>query len=463
MADATRRSLADDRTSLAFCLVLLGTILVLGSIFWGRSASGAPPYQFSSAVLFSIGVLVGLFRGLFSFQLICFVIIFFPALSPVYAWDLRGVQLFSLAARDLQSDKVLIDTALFVFAIGAVTYGFGVLLGTTPEEDERSSAPHRTMPLPATLLVAGMLVVSTFVTESGPTILTANYTEILKGGLTETPLVVFLSQSYGAYLALLFVFCRHNKSVFWTCLVIVALWLALHIRRVELFGTLLVLILWLRYRISTQVLSIAVAAFVASQIFVGDIRNTSIIDRLSSTGMSGVSTHLEEKADLPGGASNVFLSGLHLIKQRENAQLAIDQHFTMGEWVRSVIPNGIWTSFGYEPVQSEHDLVYGALGLVYVGGMPLLAAFFLNGGIALVVLFGLFHGWIAQIVDRIFDRDLRFNLQRGGTFALFLSSVYLVYFFRLQWYNPETPIRALVFSLVAYSLFRGAMRLRSRG
>lgn len=454
------RGFMKDTATLALAMLGCATLLIVCAI-WADGAMGkVPSYRVSTLVIGVTGLMLGLFRGRFSFQLISFVIIFFPAFSPFYAWDIEGIERFSIAARDLQADRQLIDLAVYVFACGAVAYGFGVVLGA------RNQARIGPTPAPVevstvtVVAIAALLLLSTLVIESGPSILTANYSEILEGRIERSTLIVLLAQLFGGFFALLFAFGRHKKVIFWLVVGFVMLWLLVHIRRAELFGVFLVLVMWWRYLIPKAWLTAIVLAVVLVLTFLGQMRHTSFSDHLSAGTLFEETRVQKLKADLPGGASNVFLSGLHLIKQRESAHIAAERQFTMGEWARAIVPNAVWTAFGFAPVESEHESIYGALGLVYVGGMPLIAAFFLNGGLGFVLIFGVFHGFVAQRVNEIYERDLKGNLAAGGTFPLFLSAVYLVYQFRYHWYNPQTLIRAMVYAACAYLVVRFAMRLR---
>lgn len=186
--------------------------------------------------------------------------------------------------------------------------------------------------------------------------------------------------------------------------------------------------------------------FLISQIVIGYARHQPILQ--DSTLKIEMTEGQRAKAELPGGASNVYLTALQLVNEKDRGNLSNEQQYTMIQWLRSLVPNTIWNGFGFSDTKTEHDLIFSKNNLQYVGGMHLLGAFYLNGGVLLVVLFGLLHGWLANIVEKVMKRDLVPNLHFGGTPALFFATVYLVYQFRYLWYNPQTMFRALLFAFL---------------
>ncbi len=99
-------------------------------------------------------------------------------------------------------------------------------------------------------------------------------------------------------------------------------------------------------------------------------------------------------------------------------------------------------------MRSEHELIFENLGLVYVGGMPLLSAYYLNGGVIMVLVFGFLHGYLSGQVEYIFNKNLRCYFDYGGTWRTFLSIVFIIYQFRYHWYNPTTMYRGVEFAAV---------------
>jgi len=401
----------------------------------------------STACIFICGLALSVTTGLLSFQFICFLIIFLPALAPFYAWDVESTRLFSLAAPYLQTDYELIDKTVFLFALAAIMYVSTVLIGATLNKQESNWQNKRVKVLSSVTLyfISFMVLLSAYVIESGPTIITANYVEILNSRMESTPILVLASQLFGALWAMLLVFGRHKKLLFTTVTITALVWFQLHSRRVELFGVVTALILWLRYTMNSKWLLVLIMMFVLTQIAVGFVRDKALVEYTSIGNMLERSPELTMRAALPGGASNVFLSGLHLVDQKDQGHLSFKQQLTMLEWVRALVPNIILNYLGFEAIKTEHDLIFQKLDLNYVGGMPLLGAFYLNGGIIFVILFGVLHGILAHRIEKIVARDLFNNLSSGGTISLFFVVIFVVYQFRFQWYNPETLLRAVEF------------------
>jgi hypothetical protein len=317
--------------------------------------------------------------------------------------------------------------------------------------------------------IAIMTIVCAILIESGPTIITASYEEILAGSAHSTPLLVLVKLLFGGFWGMLFIFGRQNKWLFWIVTIIVFLWFFLHVRRVEAFGMVLMLVLWKRYSLNSIALAVFLTLFIFSQSMLGDNRNRP----LSEAGMSesAVKRYKEvearrkkirnRKVAIPGGVSNVFLSYLHLVNERDSDALTADQKLTMLQWPSSVIPNTFWRVLDVPPTKNEHELIYDALELEYVGGMHLLGVFYLNGGVWLVLLYGLFHGALAREIDCLAKHNFHYKTSYGGTISLFAVTVFLVYQFRYHWYNPQTLFKALAYSVVVFLIVNAVSRLSS--
>ena len=163
----------------------------------------------------------------------------------------------------------------------------------------------------------------------------------------------------------------------------------------------------------------------------------------------------------PGGAGNLFLSAMHLVNVRDASEITGVDTLTMVEWPRAILPNAFWGLLGAPPVVSEHDTIYTDLELAYIGGMPLMAAFYLNGGIFLVFLTGAVHGALSNLVDRVIHTGFATSLNVGGSFGMFLAAVFVMYQFRYHWYNPQTMLRVMFYALVIYLAARVFMRIRA--
>lgn len=413
-----------------------------------------PDYRSSTVVLTGAFFLVWHRRGLLSFPTIFFVIIFFPALSPFYAWDLRGVSYFSLAAQHLQRDIDLVDQLTWSFAVAAITYSATVFL--------RPGRAQRSAPKPlfyinkrGAFVLGVMVCVSAYVTDPGPTIWTNSYTDVLTGRFEASEDKIFLTLIMGGAWVSLFLFARHHKAIFWAATTISAVWLFLHVRRVEVFGMALVLFIWMRSTLPQKRVVTFLGLFILLQFLMGEIRSISIFAAFSGESWNtNGSVGFLDKAALPGGASNVFLAGLHLVNVKVNGLLLAGEMYTMIEWLKALVPGSILSIFGILPAQTEHTIVFENLGLQYVGGMPLLSVYFLNGGYVLTAIFGVLHGIFSNALERISSSSFSPNSRRGGNFAMFFLMVLLFYQFRYHWYNPQAPIRALELSLIVYWVSR---------
>ena len=422
-----------------------------------------PSYLVSTAIIAFLGIWIVGDRGVLSFQSILYAIIFFPALSPFFSWDIMGKGLFSLAAPELQLDRFLVDKSLYVYAFAAMTYAFW---GLAKKPAELKNEPVRdlseiTFPAEIVWFFAFMAVLAAFFLESGPTILTTSYADMKTDSSAVAPWVALLGVTLGGFWSLLFVYGRNRKLLFWSITAVIFIWLFLHVRRVELFGFGFVLFFWAKYFIKPLPLFALFVGFILLQVAMGYVRYVPWIDYISGdievTQKQFNEAELanrQNKIALPGGASNVFLSGLHLFNIKDKKTLSDKDEFTMSQWLPSLIPNTIWRALGKQPFTIEHQSIYQKMNLRYVGGMPLLAVFYLNGGVFLVIVFGALHGYLANRVDKVFYRDLKPNLAQGGSVALLVAAIFIFYQFRLQWYNPQTMFRAIIYTLAIYLLAR---------
>jgi len=407
-----------------------------------------PSYVTSTLMIVLLGVFVAKRNGIYSFFFISYLIIFLPSLSPFYANSVRNVELFSLAAADLQTDNYLINKTVFLYTIAAIAY----CAIAYPISKKRIGQTHigakEKLDRLHLITLALISITLAYIMEPGPTLITSDYTTILNSRYTSTPFFAFTGVLLGGSWAALFAFGRHRSKLFLFTTLIVLSWLFLHSRRVEFLGIFIALVIWLRFFIKSLNLFLIISVIVTATLAIGLLRNYSFIEQIKETKTG--SSKIHQKAAIPGGASNVFLSGLHLVNVKDRQILEAAEEFTMAEWPRTTIPNSLFSVFGMRATKTEHQLVFEKLDLQYVGGMPLLAAFYLNGGFLLVIFFGMLHGFLGISVDKIISRDLRYNLKGGGTFALFVAVVFIVYQFRYHWYNPQTLIRAVFYASLMY-------------
>ena len=424
-----------------------------------------PHHLASTAVILLCGGLIIRRHSALSFRFLSFLIIFYPALAPAYAWDLMGVELFSWAAQSLQRDLPLVTKTVYLFALGAITFTIFALPGSRVGQSQVNAAPLQFATLDSGILciIGFCTLISAYIIDSGPTILTSRYSEVLEGRIESSPLVVFVVSIFGGLWSLLFIFGRHRRTILWSITFLAVLWLFLHARRVEVFGIALVLLMWARYAFGPRRLILIGLSFILVQFAVEVVRNFGVIQYF----VTGVDAYTQEiltgfgqLSGLPGGASNVLLSGLHLVDVKDSGTVSGMDTLTILEWPRAMIPNTIWRLLDAPPVLSEHDLIYSNLELSYVGGMPLLVVFYLNGGVLLVLIFGAFHGFIAGKVENVFNKNLLRSFNIGGNAAFFMASVFILYQFRYHWYNPQTMVRCISYSILLILLVSAFLKVR---
>lgn len=303
------------------------------------------------------------------------------------------------------------------------------------------------------LIVIGfMTILTSYVIESGPTLITADYNEVLNTRMEPSPIQALICVMFGGFWSALFAFGRHKKILFYGFTAVSMIWLFLHSRRVEVIGIGLLMLLWYRETIDPKKLFLIGTAFILSLIVLETIRDYSLISQISEGKSYKKNEALNQKAALPGGASNVFLAGLHIVNVKDKKILDESDELTMLHWPLFIIPNSLLNVIGVDAVKTEHDIIFNDLKLQYVGGMPLLSVYYLNGGMFFVLIFGALHSLINRKVENVLNYELRPNWKKGGTIGLFIVVIFVVYQFRYHWYNPETMYRSLVYSLILYVL-----------
>ncbi len=404
-----------------------------------------PSYLVSTFVIISFGALIAVLAGFFSFRFISYVIIFYPALTPFYCWDLMGGEIFSTASVHLQSDLDLINRLTFIFAIASVSF----FLFQFSMTDREKPTMNRLILRDYQLVIVGLvLLVVSYLLESGPTVLTANYQTILDSRIERSTLVVFAISFFGVLWVLLFAFGRHRSKIFYFFTGIVFLWLLLHVRRVELLGIAVLLILWLATRFPKWAISLVLFVLISGLIFLELVRSQSLSSQESVSEL--ISDKLSRKTALPGGASNIYLSGLHIVNETDGNRISEEARNSLFQHILSPIPNSVRQVLALPALKTEHDMIFEELDLNYVGGLPLISVFYLNGGLMLVIFFGVLHGLLAVFVDRILLNSFYFDSSKGGTFLFFVVCVFVLYQFRYHWYNASTLVRAVTFGTLLF-------------
>ena len=648
---------------LSFSKARLAAVLLvcIAAVIAPISLGLIPHYLIGTLLITIILILIMAQNGLLSFPLVLYVIIVFPAFTPLYAWDLRGKNYFSRAALELQDSVALVNETVWVFAVAALAYYAATLIRST-QYAVPSAAPVFVIDKIPAMVLGCLLIGSAYVIDPGPTILSASYTEILAGRFETSQGTIIFELVMGGLFVSLFLFGRQYRWVFWTATLIAFTWLLLHVRRVEFFGLLLVMMYWMRTSLNRTVTIAILLTMIVLLGLLGEVRNKGLLANfqffsgldVSSPGqqeddpdktnpiamehevglvgtkaaadpLNGPSggelriaqkgRHIESfefadgsvlplealtgdqvsaihsklfpalssggrpalnkvngtaaddvlkgtpaddhilglsgrdeivggkgddildagkntagwqrlsggegddvyqyskqdrlvfipaaaenaesgnsdrvvfkdlnlaelnidyydygdgpdgkalrlswgnqkpytKAALPGGASNVFLSGLHLVNIRVNQLIPASQMWTMVEWIKGLVPGSLYGAVGIAPARSEHETIYQGLNLDYLGGMPLVSAFFLNGGYVLVLIFGILHGLAGNLMEQVYQRQFVPNRNMGGSLLTFAVMVFLFYQFRYQWYNPQSPIRAMEFGLLLYFILR---------
>lgn len=418
---------------------------LVGALF--LSSLSAPHYVANTFIII-VSFLIVVFRsGIFSFQSAVFFIAFFPSLAPIYAWNILQQPYFSLASRHIQTIDLANYTTL-VFAVGAVFYAFFACRQKRGFSRKRKRYYLSYWP---TFFLGLLTVGSAYVIDPGPTILTANYAQILDSRFEASPIVSFAAASFGALWVAMFCFGRQHKWAFVFFSFVAFAWLLLHVRRVEPMGAVLLLMIWYSYRVSRFWLVSSIGIFLASLIFLEVARSVGIVHFLSGAEETAAALAVDAgRGALPGGASNVFLSGVHLINISSMDQFTGGCCITIWDWFRAPIPNPVWTAVGLPPIRTEHQLIFENLGLVYVGGMPFFGAVYLNGGFILTALFGAIIALLVSRIQRGYDALALNGEGFGATIGGYFFSVFILYIFRFLWYNPQTPIRAMAYAALLY-------------
>lgn len=416
-----------------------------------------PNYIISTLVIVISFIILIIKNNIISISTLVYVIIFFPALSPWYAFDFSNMPYFSMAAIHLQDDLSLINKTVFLFAYASVCYVIPSLLvrGKHHITLEREEAYYIFKNNFVIYLLGFLCLITAYSIDPGPTLITAGYNQVLQSRFEYSPLLNILVLSFSSLWVLFFLYGRKNKFFFTFVTSLILIWFLLHARRVELIGMLIVLFLWLSSYYSHKKIIFFGALSLWALIFIGEVRSMSFIDYFTSNKETSAEKGKDfGKAPLPGGASNIFISGMHIVNAADSNILTNEETRTILQWVPALIPGSIWKAFDYDPPTTEHEIVFEKNNLQYVGGMPIIMVFYLNGGILLIAIYALAQGYLSKVMDNILQNNFFNNLNKKVSLKLFVVLVMLIVSFRFFWYNPQTPLRVILYAFLIYAIFR---------
>jgi len=441
--------------------------VVLSAIVVGYSFDWYLPFQVSTILMILIAALVFRRYGLISLPTIVYTIMFFPALSPFVANTIMKVSYYTGYSYALQTDFILINKVLSLFLMACLS--FVVICGRQSVRSHRPLGGHIIYGrAEVVMLLSAVTLVSAFLTEPGETLLTGSYADLRGGALRASVWHIIGVQILQVSWIFLFLLGRHKKTIFWGTTIVVLVWLFLHSRRIELIGMVLCLMLWLRFKISPRrVLLIGIVTFIlmaALPVF----RNASwIAGDFGHVGIQSFFHYGEIKRGtrfkLPGGApSTIFMTTVQLVNEKDTGKLDFFQSKTMFAWIARLVPTPLAEGFGIKLPELESHSIFKAHNIPYNGSMHLLGAIYINGGVLLVMLYGLLLGVASAKGEEVLLTYMPRLYAAGGCGALFLTYIFVINQLRFQWYHPTPLFKLLIYSAIALFIMDTGLKYRKR-
>lgn len=309
-------------------------------------------------------------------------------------------------------------------------------------------------------IIALLYVAAALTIVSGGTIIEKSYEDlVVEGSFTEVSATLI-----GIVLIPLVLVMNRRWIKF--ALALSAMVLVLYSRRNELLG-LFAVIFVTRIIFNTRDLFkefVVILLFLFLMVFVESVRSMGLLSWLLGSEIDFLATP-ETKFAMPGGVGNVLISGLYVLSSYNTPSFLTDIS-TVQSWLFAPLPGIIFDAVGMVRPMDEHSLIFNHDMTIYVGGMPITMAFFWNFGeigvIMLVLLVALFVRLYAKSITKVHN-ELSKNvthLTQMTVFSFFCYSLVLFYLARVAFYNPQSPLRTIVYGALIYILLTKILRYR---
>lgn len=402
--------------------------------------------------------------GMISTKMILSFLIYSIALVPAIAYYLLGFKLYSYVNFDHQlTDSVTIEM-LWLFYLSSNIYTFIVLARDTKYPDLTKNISYETR-LPFSLICILVLFFA-YLGNTGPTILTVSYEQIIDNRTSLATLAAIASTVFwvDAYAKMRVYVVEKNYfkvKVFWIVTIIMTTWLVLHARRTEAIGIISILLIHQKLLTGkTPYKHIVIALFFGFLLYlIGYLRVAALseidiaqtVDQSLALTFESGSTKTEF-ANMPSGLGNITATMQTSVYHFDYMSKPLLGGSTIFTYPIKMLPTMLVKGFGLADTDAYyyHNLVLEEY--YYNGGCYLYAPAYGNfGTIGLVVasfLMGLMVNWTQRA------------MRSSNFIKIAIAATVIFSFIKICWYNFIPLPKAIVYNLIV--LFYVAMIFRKK-
>ena len=446
-----RRLLRVSLFFLSFAIILVVKLLI-------ETNANYPSYIISSIGIISIlGLIIKRF-GAVSVPSLLSMVLFFPTLSPFFAHVIFKADYYSWNNRFLQEDTNIVNKACFIIFLALIIYYLTLVFFEDRKKHIQVSSYDSTNLIfrkNTFVFFCCLFLFFVWLTEPGPTLLSADYTTLLQARFKGT-------QFAGAFVVIFWALAFMNyrnykkgklKKFFEIITFVGVLWLLLHARRNELLGILFISILYLSERTSQKKVVFWGLISLFGLVIIGKIRSMPILDQsygdiLNAVAGVRVFHEIGRFASLPGGASNIFVTMLDTIYLMDVMNYGFLYGKTYVQYIYNMIPLNLINFLGLpQPSYFSHII---AQNFEYNGGIYVFAPAYANFGLLGVLFVSAFLGRIVIFTSKNF-KSKRYLFQG-------ISLIVIALFARGMWYGPIAIMKPVVVIGAVYLYIRSKSR-----
>lgn len=351
-----------------------------------------------------------------------------PMFTP-YATTFLGFEYFTAMNYDLQTDPILINSAVLLIASFSIFMYIGSIIKINFSAMDVGNLP--TLNAGMTISLAIIVLVMMLLFLEAETILFTSYATVKAqtGELSSTT-----QQILNISVALLIMCARGDRAKLFTQIfLIAALVIALLVSRRTVALSIVVLFFLMNPHVRLSVRRyILIIVGMLALLALGEIRAVGFTDFMAGVRADSV---LLNYYSMPGGGANIFMSVMGVIHMVGSGVLQFPATMPVMLWPQGIVESQLYEAAGYQ----------------YNGGMHLSAVLYWNFGLLGVVLGGLVFGvFLGQLLRHG-------KLQQSGASKIvdgYLALIIMM-FPLLIWYGPYGFVR----SIIAFSIIVLLLRL----
>lgn len=414
-------------------------------------------YDYDSSMLFTnlsmvICLLLILWNSsLTSVKFILTFLLYSVAIVPGIAYFLLGFKIYSYINIEHQLNDWVTARTQFIYFTSLNIFSFLVLAKDDIEYQPAIMTNQTRFPF----FIFGIIsLICVYVTESGETLITSNYSELMeqRSGfmtLAGVALAAFWSNMYAKYREYCFTGYNFRKWTFILISVIAIIWFVLHARRTELIGFLAVLLMHQRmvtgktpYKYIALGLLFLVLLYVIGHTRVAALTDIDAAQVASdSFSLTWDTHHTNIKfANMPSGIGNVSETLATTVYHFDHLGNDYINGKSIFSYPYKLIPSNLINALN---LPSTEQFMYNKLVLdkyFYNGGTYLLSPAYGN--------FGMFGIVLASIILALIIRWVQRAFYSNDFIKVAIATIVIFHSIKAIWYNPLPIIKAIFYNLI---------------